>query len=150
MTSMRLFVFFACSLAQWAIADEIVYKVEPISEAEKTKLVFEIGEPIIVRTDIELPAGDYFIRWKVRGDVSWETFEQKRVLVIGAMPGEYEAEFLFIDYSKPKEVPTEKEFIVVVQGSRPPPEPDDTEDDPAPIAGDGFRVLILEEVANRS
>jgi len=125
-----LFVFALGAVLHGADADTqadpkpVVAKAESRAAEQKTELTFVEGEPIIVRADITIPDGAHEIRWRVRGDVEYETFERDTILVIGWKPGEYEAEFLFIDYEAKTLV--EEQFIVVVQGPRPPPVvPDD-------------------------
>ena len=97
-----------------------VHKAEAKSADIDTELTFQLGEPVIVRADVDTKAVKHSIRWRVRGDVEYETFAGDTVLVVGWKPGRYEAEFLFIDFDKGS---YEEERFVILMGDKPPPGP---------------------------
>lgn len=105
----------------------IVHKAEARSSEPHTSLVFAPGEPIIVKAHVTIPDTEYRIRWRIRGDVAYETFENDTILVMGHSPGEHHAEFLFVDFEAA--VIVEEQFTILVQGRAPPiddpEEPDD-------------------------
>ena len=97
-----------------------VFKAEAKASDIETTLQFQLGEPVIVRADVDVSAVKHSIRWRVRGDVEYETFAGDTILVVGWKPGRYEAEFLFIDFDKGK---YEEERFVILMGDKPPPGP---------------------------
>ena len=111
--------FFAPPLADSTVDQQPrVFKAEAKSTNLETELLFSLGEPVIIRADVER-APKSSIRWRVRGGVEYETFANDTVLVIGWKPGRYEAEFLYIDYESGK---YEEEMFVIVMGDLPPPD----------------------------
>ncbi len=102
--------------------DSVVFKAEAKATNSATILSFDLGEPVIVRIDFE-PKGDHYIRWRVRGGLEYESFENQTALAIGWKPGEYDAEFLYVQHEPFKVV--EEFFVVKMNSARPPPdEPD--------------------------
>ena len=120
--------------------DNVIFKAEPKFANDTTRLVFTLGEPVIVRTEIQ-PAGEHHIRWRVRGDVSTTTFERDTALVVGWNPGEYEAEFLYIQKEPWKVV---EKFFIIQMGPRGPPEHVEPEEPIGPITKATKAVVVYE------
>lgn len=127
------------------------------SPSVKGEAVYEPYRKIVLKAGDGVSAKAQFL-WDVEGTGTVEVVEAGEVLYVWAEPGSYKVTLTSVDFEAKKI--ERARFTFKVSGKRPdpnpptPPEPNPptppNPDNPAPIPVDGFRVLIVEETADRA
>jgi hypothetical protein len=113
-----------------AVADNpIVTKQTPVAAAPVHELTFSEHEKIELVASFEIPEGyESTYHWEIDGAES-TVYEGGKILAVWASPGVYKAEFeaWLINWDLRDQQHLKEKFNIVVQGARPPPDPDPSE-----------------------
>ena len=112
-----------------AADNPIVTKQTPVSAAPEHELTFAEYEKIELIASFEIPEGyESTYHWEIEGAES-TVYDGGKILAVWASPGVYKATFeaWLINWDLRDQQRLKEHFNIVVQGARPPPDPDPIE-----------------------